>query len=192
MNISVNEEILQKYNLSVDEFLVLYLCAKEVDIKETIRQLILRDIVDRDLTTDSAAVVSNNTKEIISAVLIESDKAVIHKDSEYDALAEKMRNLYPEGKKPGTTYYWRDSVPIIARKLKTLVVKFGVKLTEEEVLDATKRYVEAHHNDMDYMQLLKYFILKADRATGELRSELLSYLNNKDTNTEEDWTTSLV
>ena len=153
----------------------------------------MKGIVDRDIYNNVSAVVSDNTKELVASIIIDSEPAVINKDEEFDALAEKMRELFPAGKKAGSTYYWRDSVPVISRKLKTLVAKFGVQLTEEKVLEATQRYIDSFNGNYTYMQLLKYFILKTDRITGEIRSELLSYLENagqEDNN--EDWTSSLV
>lgn len=150
-------------------------------------------IVDKDLHNPFSAVVSDNTKDIVASIIIDSDSKVINKDEEFNALADKMRDLYPEGKKPGSTYYWRDSVPVISRKLKTLVAKFGVQLTEEKVLSATRRYIESFNGNYTYMQLLKYFILKTDKVTGDIRSELLSYMENEgQEDNNEDWTSSLV
>lgn len=193
MNISVNDTILEKYGLTLDEFLVLYLCSKEVDFEETIIKLIHKGIVDKDLTTPMCAVVSDNTKELIASIIIDSDKTVLSKDAEFIELAKKMRELFPEGKKPGTTYYWRDSLPMIARKLKTLVAKFNVHFTEEDALEATKKYVESFNGDYRYMQLLKYFILKSDKSTGDVRSEFLAILENGDQEdlTNSDWLTDV-
>ena len=159
MNITINEKILDKYGLTLEEFLVLYLCSKEIDIEGTISNLIDSGIVNRDLYNKVSAVVSNNTKELIASIIIDSDRAVINKDSEFNRLAEKLREIYPKGVKPGTTYLWRDSIPIIARKLKTLVTKFGVTFTEEEAIKVTQRYVNSFGDDKKFMQLLKYFIL---------------------------------
>lgn len=194
MTISINEKVLDKYNLTLDEFLVLYLCSREVDVEATIQKLIKMGIVDRDIYNKISAVVSNNTKELITSIIIDSDKAVINKDEEFLTLADKMRAIFPEGRKAGTTYYWRDSVQVIAKKLKTLVAKFEIQLTEDIVLDATRRYVESFNGVYTYMQLLKYFILKTDKTTGDIRSELLSYIENaeQDADNNPDWTSTLV
>ena len=193
MNITINDKILDKYHLTLEEFLVLYLCSKEIDIEDTIQDLILMGIVDKDLNNKASAVVSNNTKELITSIIIDSDKAVVNKDEEFNALAAKLRELFPEGKKAGTTYYWRDSIPVISRKLKTLVAKFGVQFTEEEALNATRKYVESFNGDYRYMQLLKYFILKTDKTTGDIRSEFLSILQNADSSEElgDNWLTDV-
>ena len=192
MNVTINSSVLQKYNLSIKEFLVLYLCFLETDIEKTINSLVEKRIADKNLYNNIDLILSDNTKELIATILVESDKAVVNNQEKFNQLAEKMRELYPAGKKPGTTYYWKDSVPIIARKLETLVSKFNVNFTEEEVLNATKRYIDSFDGDYRYMQLLKYFILKTDKTTGEVRSELLAFLANEDDEDSADWTTNLV
>lgn len=178
MNISISEKVLQKYGLSLDEFLLLYLCSREPNTKELVASLLDKGIVDKDLKDDNAVVVSDNTKELIADILVASAKVVLSKSSDFNDLANKMREIFPAGRKPETTYYWRDSTQLIARKLETLVTKFNAEFTEEEALNATRRYVESFNGDYRYMQLLKYFILKTDRSTGEIKSEFLSLLQN--------------
>lgn len=193
MNITINEKILRKHSLTVSEFLVMYLCAKEVNIGSVIESLISRGIVEKDLTNPYSAVLSDNTKDLVASILIDSDKAVIDKDSEYTAVAEKLRNMYPEGKKPGTTYYWRDSTAMIAKKLKTLTVKYGFKFTEEQAINATQSYIDSFHGDYKFMELLKYFILKTDRISGECKSNFMSMIENEGQCDEEsqDWLVEL-
>lgn len=113
----------------------------------------------------------------------------------FEEIASKMRELFPKGKKEGTNHMWRDSVPIIARRLKLLLVKYGRLYTEKEILDATKRYVDSFNGDYRYMQLLKYFISKQKIEDGCAveESQLLSYLTNEDqvNTTNDEWTTEL-
>lgn len=194
MRISIDEKILEKYGLGMEEFLVLFLCSRETNIESSIKVLIDKGLVDRDLYNNISAVVSDNTKELIASIIIDSDKNVIDKDEEFEDLAKEMQKIFPEGRKAGSTYYWRGNVPLIARKLKTLVTKFNVHFTKEEVLRATRNYVEAFNGDYTFMQLLKYFILKTNKTTGEITSELLTYLENagQEESLSDDWTSSLV
>lgn len=113
----------------------------------------------------------------------------------WDVLADKLRSLYPEGKKPGTHYMWRDSTAIISKKLRSIYKKYKIEFTDEEAIDATKRYIESFNGDYQYMQLLKYFLSKQVVIDGsvEENSQFLSYLSNKDnvnTNSQ-DWQTEL-
>lgn len=178
MNISVSEDVLKKYGLSLNEFLLLYLCSRETDINNVANSLVEKGLADKSLKEEFIVVVSDNVKELIATILVDSAKVVLNKNSDFTELADKMRALFPEGRKPGTTYYWKDSTPLVARKLSTLVTKFNISFTEEEALNATRRYVESFNGDYKFMQLLKYFILKTDKNTGEIKSEFMSLLQN--------------
>lgn len=117
--------------------------------------------------------------ELIESIFLNSEFAVSGSDEDrYDKLAKKMQELFPEGKKPGTKLMWRDSQAIIAKKLKAVVKKYGVKFTDEQALEATKKYVESFNGDYQFMQVLKYFISKRNQITGEETSQFLSYLEN--------------
>lgn len=117
--------------------------------------------------------------ELIESIFLNSEFGVPGSDEDrYDKLAKKMQELFPEGKKPGTKLMWRDSQAIIAKKLKAVVKKYGAKFTDEQALEATKRYVESFNGDYQFMQVLKYFISKRNQLTGEETSQFLSYLEN--------------
>lgn len=116
------------------------------------------------------------------------------KKERFEILAEKLRELFPKGRKPGTNYQWRDSNRIIALRLKSLVKKFNVDFTDEEAVDATKRYIESFNGNYQYMQLLKYFICKPRIIDGEVEqsSQLLSYIENKEEgDMNNDWTAEI-
>lgn len=130
------------------------------------------------IKVEDGYIINNNKLSEIGSWIDTNYTAVIGKDEEFNNLASKMREIFPDGRKAGTAYYWRDSVPIIAKKLKTVVDRFNVQFTEEQALAATRRYVESFNGDYRFMQLLKYFILKTDKATGDIRSDFLSLLQN--------------
>lgn len=180
MNLTINEKLLEQYNLSVEEFLILYICSKNYNIKELLDTVIAKGYADKDVFDEYKAVVSDNNKDLIANIIIDSDKKVINKEKDFITLANKMRELYPSGKKPGTNYSWKDSSIVIAQKLKTLVAKFNCSFTEEEALEATKKYIDSFNGNYTYMQLLKYFILKTDRATGDIKSDFMSLIDNKE------------
>lgn len=175
--ISINKDVLEKYNLSMDEFLVLLLIYNKANIHEVRESLVNKGLADYSVVDDTL-IISSITKDLITSVTIDSDVTVISKDKEFKELAEKLKEIFPKGKKAGTTYMWRDSTAVIARKLKTLVVKYDYEFTEEQALKATKAYVESFNGDYTYMQLLKYFILKT-MPDGEIRSDFMSYIENE-------------
>lgn len=107
-------------------------------------------------------------------------------------LAKAMQNEYPEGKK-GNKYYWRDSTKIIAARLAVFIKKYGDH-EDEEFINATKNYVKSYNGDYTYMELLKYFIYKKKKESGEETSSLASYLENASEVSlqDRDWTTNIV
>ena len=179
MRYTIDDAILSKYNLTEEEFIALVVSFRDLDIQRGNDNLIAKGIADRNIYDKTKIVLSDNTKNMISSIIVDSDKETINREEEFLDVAQSLRELYPKGKKPGTTYMWKDSNTIIAQKLKTLVVKFGYKFTKEQAIEATRRYIESFRGDYRYMQLLKYFILKTDRSTGEIRSDFMSYIDNE-------------
>jgi hypothetical protein len=103
----------------------------------------------------------------------------------FDLLADKLREIYPKGRKGNSPYTWRDSTAIISKKLKALVKRTGAKFTDEEAIEATSKYVASFNGDYQYMKLLKYFISKIEerideegKIVREETSELLNYIDN--------------
>lgn len=139
--------------------------------------------------------ISRNGAEMFEGIILDGEYKKNKKDNRFNILADKLRELYPEGRKEGTNYYWRDSTKIIARKLKALDKKYGVDFTDEQAINATKRYIDSFNGNYTYMQLLKYFIMKNVLKDGELEetSQLLSYIENENqvNNTNTDWSVQL-
>ena len=197
MKLTIDQTILDKNGLTLEEFLVLYLNAKDVDIGKVSQSLVAKGLADKDLFSEGKLIVSDKVKDLISTISIDSDKNVIDKDSEFTELATELREIYPAGRKDGTTYMWRGTTAEVAKKLKTLVVKYGFTINKEDVIKATKEYVSSFNGNYKYMQLLKYFILKSVRdADGnvDVKSELMSIIENSgQVNTQrDDWMSTMI
>ena len=197
MKLTIDQTILDKNNLTIEEFLVLFLSAREVDIGVISQSLVAKGLADKDLFSSGKLVISDEVKDLVSTISIESDKNVIDKDSEFTELATELREIYPAGRKDGTTYMWRGTTAEVAKKLKTLVVKYGYTINREDVLKATKEYVNSFNGNYRYMQLLKYFILKSVRdADGnvDIKSELMSLIENSDQidAQRDDWVSNMI
>ena len=135
--------------------------------------------------------------DIIEQVILNSEfKGNNAAYGRYENLAIKLRELFPEGKKAGTNYYWRDSVAIIAKRLKALVKKNGECFTDEQAITATKEYVSSFNGNYQYMQLLKYFISKQKVVDGTIEedSQLLSYIENagQEAKQRDDWMSTII
>lgn len=197
MKLTIDQTVLDKNGLTLEEFLVLFLGAKDVDIESVSQSLIAKGLADKDLFSNGRIVISDKVKDLVSTISIDSDKNVIDKDSEFTELATELREIYPAGRKDGTTYMWRGTTAEVAKKLKTLVVKYGYTINREDVLKATKEYVNSFNGNYRYMQLLKYFILKSVRdADGnvDIKSELMSLIENSDQidAQRDDWVSNMI
>ena len=197
MKLTIDQTILENNNLTLEEFLVLFLSAKEVDIGDISQSLVAKGFADKDLFSSGKLVISDKVKDLISTISIDSDKNVIDKDSEFTELATELREIYPAGRKDGTTYMWRGTTAEVAKKLKTLVVKYGFVINKESVIKATKEYVNSFNGNYRYMQLLKYVRLKAVKdADGnvDIKSELMSIIENSGQldAQREDWVSNMV
>lgn len=195
MNISINEEVLKKWNLTLQEFLFLLFNIKDGDTEQCVTSLVNKGWAARNIYDQTKIVISNNRKDDVATILVDSEKVDIK--LEFEGLADKLREIFPKGKKPGTTYMWRDTTAVIAKKLKILVTKYNCKFTEEQAIRATQAYVNSFNGNYKYMQLLKYFILKTPtNASGdvELRSDFMSYIDNagQEEQLREDWMSNMI
>lgn len=102
-----------------------------------------------------------------------------------DLLAPKLMELYPLGKKPGTSLVWRGYQGGISEKLQKLIEK-GNEFTDEEAIAATKAYVSGFNGMYTNMRVLSYFLSKNEIVGGEVKKscDFMSYVedvrNNKD------------
>lgn len=197
MRLTIDQTVLDKHDLTISEFMVLYLSVNSVDIKSCMDSLVAKGLADKNLFSEGSIVVSDKVKELVSTIAIDSDKSVIDKDAEFIELANELRELYPAGRKEGTTYMWRGTTAEIAKKLKTLVVKYKYSFTKEQVIKATKEYISSFNGNYKKMRLLKYFILKSERDADDninVISELMTLIENEgQTDAQrDDWMSTMV
>ena len=196
MKYVIDEEICYKHKLTLAETFCILAC-KTCD---NIYQLI-EDMKDRELLSkisDSPCPTMHWDDEV-SSVLLESDKTVPLADR-CASLAEQLREMFPKGIKTGNAA-WRGNVREITLRLQKFFKLYGNKWTDEEIIEATQRYIEHFKGDFTYMRILKYFIMKSERKMDEEGnshiediSELATWLENgEDIDEEEtDWTSKLV
>lgn len=198
MKISIEEGVLNKEHLSLSEFLLLLFFKGDTSFDKAILTLkeqgLLREDAGQIFITTAGA-------EKCEAVLLSSDKAV-PRDAPILKLAEQMMSLMPNIKMPGTPYYYKCNRREVSSKLKRFYKLYNPdgKYTADDIVKATKSYVEAFNGDYKYMKLLKYFIIKNEKKTDsdgngyiEETSQLATILENKDNvdPTNENWLTEL-
>lgn len=177
MKITINTEILKRENLTLGEFLTLLMALYHIEYEICKDKLVDAGLVSFNIFDDTSLVLSNNTKNLVARLLIESDDKVVNSNIDFDKLAAKLCSIYPSGVKPGTTYEWSGDPSVVALKLKTLVAKHNFTFTEEEAIKATEEYVTSFGNDKEHMQLLKYFILKTSKD-GNISSMFMTIIEN--------------
>lgn len=199
MKYVIDTDKLDQYNITKDELLYclsLYWNAKITN--STVTSCNMKGMLYTDLDENNQYVISLNKTGTDTLESYFSDCQIVENKEgkdRFEILADKLREIYPKGKKDGTAYQWRDSTKIIANKLKAVVRYYKTSFTDEEAITATKKYVEGFNGNYTYMQLLKYFISKKEMKNGELveSSQLLSYIENagQEEELKSDWTSTL-
>ena len=198
MKYIIDTEILEREGIGLDEALYLLSVYKKKPINfNTVQKAKIENKILKFENPRDPVKITPKGQSFIESVLA---KSKIHVSSDnlerYRDLADKMREVYPKGLKPGTNYQWRDSTAIIADRLMKLVAKYNIEFTDEEAVAATKRYIASFNGNYRYMQILKYFISKqkpVEGAPAEQNSQFLSFLQNEESTTEnQDWTANLV
>ena len=198
MKYIIDTEILEREDIELDEALYLLSVYKKKPINfNTIQKVKVENKILKFENPKDPVKITPKGQTLIESILAKSKIHVSSNNLErYRVLADKMREAYPKGLKPGTNYQWRDYTAIIADRLMKLVAKHNIEFTDEEAVEATKRYIASFNGNYKYMQILKYFISKqkpVDGAPAEQNSQFLSFLQNEEGIIEnQDWTANLV
>lgn len=162
MEIKIDEKAAQKNDLTVEEVLLLLLVRGSTDIKQLLQQLLAKQAV---VKTPAGYQITARWNEVCDNILL-SSLPNMPKDEELEPLAIAMMKTFPAGKKEGTNYFFKCNKREVILKLKKFTRLYG-HYSNEEILNATKHYVESFQGDYTYMRLLKYFILKEERVQTE-------------------------
>lgn len=193
MKITIDEKICEKYGLEVEKVLFLLCLRQNGDINEILRELLEEGIIVATDGDDSELLVTQRWSDIVDSIVLESDDGIMNVDDVRN-LAAALREIFPKGIKSGSAA-WRGNVREITLRLQKFFKLYGNQYSPEQIIDATKRYVESFNGSYQYMRILKYFILKSEVKTqedGTSRvedvSELANFLENdtvKENN--DDW-----
>lgn len=195
---SIDEKVCEQQGLTLQEALILVLVKSGANfdtLLESMKNKML--IVNGD--THMSYLVTQNSSDKIDSVLLDSDKNK-QPAQRIDILATKLMDLFPKRKKEGSSQYFRGNKKDITLRLKKFFKLYGNEFTDEQIIDAAKKYVESFNGDYKYMRVLKYFIWKDEikvnsdgyRYVDEV-SDLATFIENvgSDTSTNRDWTLTL-
>ena len=181
MKYCIEENVIQRHHLSINELLGLMLFKNGCNPQQLINGMLERELIVQDMFGNY--IVTQHWDDELQKVLLESD-AEIPKDNDLNYLVVQLREIFPKGIKTGSAA-WRGNKREITLRLQKFF-KIYDKYTDEELISATKKYVESFNGNYTYMRILKYFILKDEIKVGEdgVRyveqvSELANFLENE-------------
>ena len=132
MKIEVSDEICKKYNLSIEEALVLIglkYSSQEI-FQKLNKERFLLDLGSSIFEEETKYKLSRKANEVLSCILAESTDVVAKRTTNIEELADKLRNVYPSGKIYNTNYYYKCNRQDIINKLKTFFKMYGTKYTD--------------------------------------------------------------
>lgn len=196
MIITINEDVCKKNGLETDELLALLLVKTGTDIPVLFKKLEEKKILTKDIF--GRYLIYHRWDDVANTIILDSDKEA-QKPERLERLALKLAEIFPKEKKLGTPYYFRGNRKDNILKLKKFFKIYG-KYSDEEILDAARRYVSSFNGNYEYMRILKYFIWKDEIKTNsdgenyvEETSDLATWIENKGqkNTSSSDWTVSL-
>lgn len=138
--------------------------------------------------------ITNRGINLFSDIVLNSDRNIAESSNSISELASKLREIYPTGKMPGTTYYYKGNLQDIEKKLKSFKKRYG-NYTDEDIIKATENYIKSFNGNYTYLKLLKYFIWKDEKRDGETiaTSVLADWIENEGQEDclSNDWTSTL-
>lgn len=198
MTICLSKESCQRNNITLAEALLLLSISNNADLDTAQKELIKKGYITanrNDLFQQVGWRMTSKGASVIDSVIIDSDRNQKPEDN-LTALAIKLKEVFPKGKKDGTNYYWTDGAALIVRRLKLFFKKYGDGYTNKQIVQAAEKYVQGFNGNYQYMKLLKYFIFKEKvGANGEVEgeSDLVSYIENvgQEETLRNDWAITL-
>ena len=180
MQLSIDERQCSRHHLTPQQVLVALAVRSSEDFKS-----LWKDLLDKEVIVKHGGqwMITQRWNDRVDDILMESTGKAENQER-LTALAKRMREVYPDGKMPGTSYYYRCNVGEIVAKMKRFFLNYG-NYTDDEIVEATERFAEANKGNK-YIPLLKYFISKQKTVRDEYGvghieevSELASYLENR-------------
>lgn len=201
MKFIIDEEACKKVKLSIPEVLMTLIVKTGTDIKSLIEKMKERQIlIEENSLLGSTLLVTQRWNDICEKALLSADDS-IPKEDRLTKLAKTLMDIFPEGRKNGTSQYWRGNIRDVTLKLQKFFKLYGNKYTDEQIISATQKYINSHNGDYQYMRVLKYFICKNEKRVDsegigyiEEVSDLAAYIENSESedNLRKDWMSTMV
>ena len=201
MKITIDEDACKKVKLSLPEVLMITLVKTGVNIETLLKQMKEKQIlVEEHTLLGTNLLVTQRWSDLSDKALLSADKSVPD-NKRLENLAKSLMEVFPAGKKEGTSQYWKGNLRDNTLRLAKFFKLYGDKYTDEQMIEAAKNYVSSHNGKYQYMRVLKYFIWKDTRKVNsegegyiEEVSDLAAFIENSgQVNTQrDDWMSTMV
>lgn len=197
--ICINKNAAIANGITVDEYFYLLILNYNIDLDKAHNDLVSKGFITGNRGNPGSTVkwlITEKGGDALLSTVLDADKQQ-EPVERLASLASSLKAIFPKGKKPGTNYYWAEGNTLIVKRLKLFFKKYGNEFTDNQIITATKKYVESFNGNYTYMKLLKYFLLK-DKvgAAGDVESEsdLLNYIENagQEDALSDDWQNTLI
>lgn len=201
MKITIDEDACKKVKLSLPEVLMITLVKTGVNIETLLKQMKEKQIfVEEHTLLGTNLLVTQRWSDLSDKALLSADKSVPD-NKRLENLAKSLMEVFPAGKKEGTSQYWKGNLRDNTLRLAKFFKLYGDKYTDEQMIEAAKNYVSSHNGKYQYMRVLKYFIWKDTRKVNsegegyiEEVSDLAAFIENAkdEKNLKDDWMSTMV
>ena len=201
MKITIDEDACKKVKLSLPEVLMITLVKTGVSIETLLKQMKEKQIlVEEHTLLGTNLLVTQRWSDLSDKALLSADKSVPD-NKRLETLAKALMEVFPAGKKEGTSQYWKGNLRDNTLRLAKFFKLYGDKYTDEQMIEAAKNYVSSHNGKYQYMRVLKYFIWKDTRKVNsegegyiEEVSDLAAFIENAkdEKNLKDDWMSTMV
>ena len=201
MKITIDEDACKKVKLSLSEVLMITLVKTGVNIETLLKQMKEKQIlVEEHTLLGTNLLVTQRWSDLSDKALLSADKSVPD-NKRLENLAKSLMEVFPAGKKEGTSQYWKGNLRDNTLRLAKFFKLYGDKYTDEQMIEAAKNYVSSHNGKYQYMRVLKYFIWKDTRKVNsegegyiEEVSDLAAFIENAkdEKNLKDDWMSTMI
>lgn len=201
MKITIDEDACKKVKLSLPEVLMITLVKTGVNIETLLKQMKEKQIlVEEHTLLGTNLLVTQRWSDLSDKALLSADKSVPD-NKRLENLARALMEVFPAGKKEGTSQYWKGNLRDNTLRLAKFFKLYGDKYTDEQMIEAAKNYVSSHNGKYQYMRVLKYFIWKDARKVNsegegyiEEVSDLAAFIENAkdEKNSKDDWMSTMI
>lgn len=178
MKLIINIDILEKENLSLEEFAVLlyFKQTRKVLDDDIANSLWNKGYLIKDIDCYRFnSITWNKLCRIATSRRLPEDKLLRE-------LAIQLIQLFPEGKILNGPYFYRSSIKDTVQVLRLFHSNYKDSnknyYTDKDIIEATKEYVKSFDDDISRMVSLKNFIFRCDYNNSSTSSLLASYLEN--------------